>query len=73
MHNGRKYFIIVERLSRIQPVYRLKDLNNQQLKGVFYEYQLQKIAPGGLYPISKVLKYMLWLAGEVGMQLILII
>ena len=57
MHNwSEEYFIIVERLSRIPPVYRLNDRNNQQLKGVFYEYQLQKVAPGELYPISKVLK-----------------
>ena len=56
MHNrSEEYFIIMERLSRIPLVYRLKDLNNQQLKGVLYEYQLQKVTPGELYPISKVL------------------
>ena len=57
MHNwSEEYFIIVERLSRTPPVYRLKDLNDQQLKGVFYEYQLQKVSPSEIYPISKVLK-----------------
>ena len=53
MHNwSEEYFIIVERLSRIPPVYRLKDLN----KVFSMSINLQKVAPGELYPISKVLK-----------------
>ena len=36
------------------PVYVLKDLNGESLKGVFYEPQLQSISPGEIYPISEI-------------------
>ncbi len=53
---SEEYFIVYEKLPRSPPVYRLKDLNGQELKGVFYEKQLQLVTPGEVYPISKVLK-----------------
>ena len=56
-HNwSEEYFIIYERLQRNPVVYRLKDLNEEKLDGVFYEHQLQKIKPGGTFPISKIIK-----------------
>jgi len=56
-HNwSEEYFNINERLPRSPPVYRLKDLNDNVLKGVFYEEQLQLVSPDEIYPISKILK-----------------
>jgi hypothetical protein len=36
-------FIITTRIPRVPPVYKLKDLNNEEIEGVFYETELQKI------------------------------
>ena len=53
---SEEYFIVYRRLARSPPVYTLRDLNNEVLKGVFYEEQLQLIHPGEIYPISEVLQ-----------------
>ena len=53
---SEEYFIVHQRLARSPPVYTLRDLNNEVLKGVFYEEQLQLIHPGEIYPISEVLQ-----------------
>lgn len=53
---SEEYFIVVDRVRRLPPVYRLQDLNENVLSGVFYEQQLQKISPNEIYPISKVLR-----------------
>jgi Chromo (CHRromatin Organisation MOdifier) domain len=36
-------FVVVQRIPRNPVVYRIKDLNNEILQGVFYEHELQKI------------------------------
>ena len=38
------------------PYYYLKDLNNEKLKGTFYEQELQKTKQDDLYTIEKILK-----------------
>ena len=56
-HNwSEEYFIVEKAIPRVPPVYVLKDLNNETLKGVFYEPQLQTISPDEVYPIAKVLR-----------------
>ena len=56
-HNwSEEYFVVESAIPRGPPVYILKDLNNETLKGVFYEPQLQRISPDEVYPISKILK-----------------
>ena len=39
----REIFIVNKIIPRIPPVYEIKDLNNELIKGVFYEQELQKI------------------------------
>jgi transposase InsO family protein len=53
-----EYFIISERLARNPPVYRIKDLNNEDITGIFYEEELQSVTtpPDFKYPIAKIIK-----------------
>ena len=53
-----EYFIISERLARNSPVYRIKDLNNEDITGIFYEEELQSVTtpPDFKYPIAKIIK-----------------
>ena len=56
-HNwSEEFFEIYDRLNRDPHVYRIKDLNGEKLQGVFYTYQLQKVFPGNLFPISRVIR-----------------
>ncbi len=51
-------FLISQRLNRIQPVYRIKDLLGEKLQGTFYESELQKVEKddNDLFIIDKILK-----------------
>jgi transposase InsO family protein len=51
-------FIITEKIAKTPPVYKIKDLNNQSIEGVFYENQLQKIihTDEEVYRIDHVIK-----------------
>ena len=50
-------FIIQERIARVPPVYRIKDLNDKLINGVFYEKELQKIIKeDAVYKISRIIK-----------------
>lgn len=50
-------FIVVERIKRIPPVYRIKDLNGELIKGTFYKNELQKIRiDDNVFIVEKVLK-----------------
>ena len=50
-------FIVTHQIPRDPPVYRLKDLNNEDLEGVFYDYELQKITlEKEVFIIDKILK-----------------
>ena len=51
---SEEYLIAEKKLARNPPVYVLKDLNGESLKGVFYEPQLQSLSPGEIYPISEI-------------------
>lgn len=51
-----EYFTIVRRIPRNPPVYKIADLHGEELKGVFYEPELQRIRPSDTYAVEKVLK-----------------
>ena len=53
---SEEYFVIYKRLPRVPSVYKLKDLNGEDITGVFYEPQLQKITPPEFHIVEKVLK-----------------
>ena len=53
---SEEYFIVKQRLLRTPPAYRLKDLQNDDILGVFYEHQLQKINPPETFVVEKVLR-----------------
>lgn len=36
-------FVVIERIARVPPVYRIKDLNGEPIEGTFYRQELQKI------------------------------
>ena len=50
-------FIVTEIIPRIPAVYRIKDLNNETVEGVFYESELQKvIKEDDVYKVDQILK-----------------
>ena len=53
---SEEYFTVVSRLMRKPPTYRLRDLNDEPLLGVFYERELQKITPPDEHAVEKVLR-----------------
>lgn len=53
---SRELFIITRVLRPSQPLYRIKDLNGEPIKGTFYQDQLQKVTRPETYHIEKVLK-----------------
>jgi hypothetical protein len=54
---SKETFIINKQILRYPPVYELKDLNNEIIEGVFYEYELQKVYKlENVYQIDKILR-----------------
>ena len=53
---SEEYFIIKQKLMRDPPVYRLKDLKNEDILGMFYKHQLQKITPPEFFVVEKVVQ-----------------
>jgi len=51
-----EYFKIDKRLTRSPPVYKLKDLANEDIKGIFYEAELQHVKSDYDTRISKVVR-----------------
>ena len=50
-------FIISKQIPRDPPIYKLKDLDGEELKGTFYEKELQKIIKkDDVYEVEKILK-----------------
>ena len=50
-------FEVSHRISRIPPVYKVKDFEGEDIKGTFYEEELQKIIKtDNMYRIERVLK-----------------
>ncbi|GFS83448.1 uncharacterized transposon-derived protein F54H12.3 [Trichonephila clavipes] len=52
----RELFIVFEIVQRIPIVYRLKDLQGEEIKGTYYEAELQKVVDTGFYPVENVIK-----------------
>ncbi|XP_071036447.1 uncharacterized protein [Parasteatoda tepidariorum] len=56
-HNwSREIFTIHEIIPRIPVVYRLKDLQGEEIKGTFNKEELQKVVDSSFYPVEKVIK-----------------
>ena len=54
---SKEIFTISKQIPRDPPVYKLKDLDGEELKGTFYEKELQKIIKeDDVYEIEKILK-----------------
>ena len=55
---SEEIFTVSMRLSRPIHSYRIKDYNGEQLRGTFYEHELQKVVKrkGSTYPIEKILQ-----------------
>ncbi|GFX51421.1 putative uncharacterized transposon-derived protein F54H12.3 [Trichonephila clavipes] len=52
----RELFIVFEIVQRIPIVYRLKDLQGDEIKGTYYEAELQKVVDSVFYPVENVIK-----------------
>ena len=52
-----KIFVVSKRLPRDPPVYKLKDYDGEELKGTFYDKELQKVVEDDdVYKVEKILK-----------------
>ncbi|GFX91398.1 chromo domain-containing protein [Trichonephila clavipes] len=52
----RELFTVYEIVQRIPIVYRFKDLQGEEIKGTYYEADLQKVVDSGFYPVENVIK-----------------
>ncbi|GFY40594.1 chromo domain-containing protein, partial [Trichonephila inaurata madagascariensis] len=52
----RGLFTVYEIVQRIPIVYRLKDLQGEEIKDTYYEAELQKFVDSGFYPVENVIK-----------------
>jgi hypothetical protein len=53
----KEIFVIVSRFQKKPPVYKVKDLDDETIEGMFYEQQLVKVVPkDDVYEIDKILK-----------------
>ncbi|GFW58399.1 uncharacterized transposon-derived protein F54H12.3 [Trichonephila clavipes] len=52
----RELFIVFEIVQRIPIAYRLKDLQGEEMKGTYYEAELQKVVDSGFYPVENVIE-----------------
>ncbi|GFW42586.1 chromo domain-containing protein [Trichonephila clavipes] len=54
----RELFTVYEIVQRTPIVYRLKDLQGEEIKGTYYIYEaeLQKVVDSGFYPVENVIK-----------------
>ena len=55
-HWTEEYFVVTHRVRNDPPTYRLKDLHDEPIQGIFYEEELQKIIPEKRFRIEKILK-----------------
>ena len=54
---SKEIFIISKQVPRDPPVYKVKDYDNEELKGTFYDKELQKIIKqDDVYEVEKILK-----------------
>lgn len=53
----REIFVICSRKADPRPAYKLKDLNDESVGGIFYETQLQKVSEPLLHKIEKILRW----------------
>ncbi len=53
---SEELFTIIKQIPRNPPVYRIKDLMDEEIKGTFYAEELQKVKKSDHFPIDKILK-----------------
>src|SRR5271154_2538213 len=53
---GHEVFIIHSRKARVPPVYEIKDLNNEVIKGTFYAPEIQKVTLPKEFLIEKIIQ-----------------
>lgn len=53
---SEELFYVIERIARTPPVYRIKDLMDEEIKGTFYAEELQKVKKSNHFPIEKILR-----------------
>ena len=53
---SEEIFTIAKRFSRDEPVYSVKDSNDEPLTGTFYEFELQKVTAPEFYTVEEILK-----------------
>ena len=54
---SKEIFTVSKQIPHDPPVYKLKDYDGEELKGTFYEKELQKvIKPNDVYEVEKILK-----------------
>nr|DAC81388.1 TPA_asm: integrase [Parasteatoda house spider adintovirus] len=53
---SEEIFIINHCISRIPPVYKIKDLMGEEIKGTFYTQELQRVILPETFPVEKILK-----------------
>lgn len=54
---SKEIFTVSKQIPRDQHVYKLKDYDGEELKGTFYDQELQKaIKPDDVYELEKILK-----------------
>ena len=54
---SKEFFTISKQVPRDPPVYKLKDYDGKELKGTFYEKELQKVIKSNdVYEVEKILK-----------------
>lgn len=53
----REIFVVSSRDARPLPIYKIKDLNDQPIGGIFYEKQLQKVVEPDAFKIEKILRW----------------
>ncbi len=54
---SKEIFTVSKRLPRNPPVYKLKDYDGEELKGTFYDKELQKVIKhDDVYEVEKIIK-----------------
>ena len=54
---SKEIFTVSKQIPRDPPVYKLKEFDDEELKGTFYEKELQKITKrDNVYEVEKILK-----------------
>jgi hypothetical protein len=48
--------IITEKIPRSLVIYKIKDLNDEEIEGIFYDDEMQKVIKSDIFKVEKILK-----------------